>query len=119
MYTTSLDSAPAFGRAELVSRVLLEPGEGVRSALTVTWVEVQPGARQPLHCHAAEQVYVLVRGEGRMLIGDEQVLLTTGSLALVPGDELHGIENTGVDVLTYVSAATPAFRVSDIYVEPS
>jgi mannose-6-phosphate isomerase-like protein (cupin superfamily) len=115
MHTSSRDLAPAFRRDGLVSHVLLEPGERVESALTVTWVEVRPGDGQPLHRHEAEQVYVLVGGRGRMRIGEESAVLTAGDMALVPGGELHGIENTGSEVLVYVSAATPAFKVSEVY----
>ena len=115
MRTSSLALAPAFHRDGLVSRVLLEPGGEPASDLAVTWVEVESGAGQPLHRHAAEQVYVLVRGQGRMRVGDESVELRAGDLALAPGGELHGIENTGDELLVYVSAATPAFRVSELY----
>ena len=42
-----------------------------------------------------------------MKVGDEEQLVTEGSLIYIPPDTLHSIENHSDEVLTYVSAATP------------
>ena len=102
-------------RDGLVSRVLLQAGDVVDSALTVTWVDVRPGASQAAHHHPPEQVYVIVRGQGRMHVGEEEHDVGQGDLIFVPANATHGIRNTGTGTLSYVSAATPAFRVTDLY----
>ena len=94
-------------RDGLVSRILLHRGDLPESQLTVTWVEVAPGSGQRPHSHAPEQVYVIVRGRGRMKVGDEEVVVGEGDLIHIPPETLHGIENLADEVLTYVSAATP------------
>lgn len=99
----------------LLSRALLQEGDLAETALTVTWVEVRPGACQAQHNHAPQQVYVVVTGEGRMGVGDEERDVRRGDLVFVPPGVRHGITNTGSDTLIYVSAATPAFRVTDLY----
>ena len=82
--------------------------------LTVTWVEVDPGASQVLHSHAPEQVYVVVAGEGVMSVADERRAVEAGDLIHVPSHTEHGIENTGEETLEYVSAATPAFPAAEV-----
>lgn len=94
--------------------MLLQRGDA-DSALTVTWVEVPPGAAQAPHRHAPEQVYVVVRGTGRMRVDAALQDVGRGDLILVPSGALHGIENTGDGVLEYLSSATPSFSVTDIY----
>lgn len=118
MFSTRFTDAPTRRAGELVSHILLQRGE-TDSALTVTWVEVASGGRQAPHRHAPEQVYVIVRGKGSMRVNDEVREVGPGDLVLVPSDATHGIENTGEELLEYVSAATPAFRVADHYADPS
>lgn len=91
----------------LVSRMMLGKGDVPGGALTVTWVEVGPGASQRPHDHGPEQVYVVVRGSGRMRVGDEEREVTVGDLVYVPPGATHGIENPSDGPLTYISAATP------------
>jgi mannose-6-phosphate isomerase-like protein (cupin superfamily) len=91
----------------LVSRILLHEGDPPETRLTVTWVEVAPGSGQRLHSHVPEQVYVIVRGRGKMKVGGEEQVVVEGDLIRIPPDTLHGIENASDEVLTYVSAATP------------
>ena len=94
-------------RDGLVSRILWHEGDLPETQLTVTSVEVAPGSGQRLHSHEPEQVYVIVRGRGRMKVGDEELVVVEGDLIHIPPDTLHGIENLADEVLTYLSAATP------------
>ena len=94
-------------RDGLVSRILLHDGDLAETRLTVTWVDVAPGSGQRPHGHAPEQVYVVLRGRGRMRVGDEELVVGEGDLIHIPPGTLHGIENLADEVLTYVSAATP------------
>lgn len=82
--------------------------------LTVTWVDVEPGAHQKLHSHDPEQVYLVVRGEARMTVDDEEREVRAGDLIHVPSNAEHAIKNTGDGILEYISAATPAFDMSDV-----
>lgn len=50
--------------------LLLAEGQFGARRLCVTWVECQPGSQQALHRHLTqEQAYVIVRGQGQMLVG--------------------------------------------------
>ena len=104
-------------RDGLVSRILLHDGDLAETRLTVTWVDVAPGSGQRPHGHAPEQVYVVLRGRGRMRVGDEELVVGEGDLIHIPPETLHGIENLADEVLTYVSAATPTIDWAAFYDE--
>jgi mannose-6-phosphate isomerase-like protein (cupin superfamily) len=84
--------------------------------LSVTWVDVPPGAEQRLHSHEdAEQVYVIVRGQGRMEVAGDVEDVGEGDLVLIPPATDHGIRNDGSEPLAYVSAASPPVSMEELY----
>ena len=119
MFITSKANAQKRERNGLTSFFLLdrrsEVATGVETDLAVTWVTVEPGGRQIPHHHEPEQVYVIVQGEGEMQVGSETQLVHAGDLVYIPSDLEHGIVNRGNDVLTYISAATPPFDLTEAY----
>jgi mannose-6-phosphate isomerase-like protein (cupin superfamily) len=115
VYISDLSTAPKRELDGLVSHILLEEGDAPGGELSVTWVDVEPGGEQKPHSHGPQQVYVITRGQGRMRVGDEERDVSEGHMIFIPPETEHGIVNTGEGVLTYVSAATPAFPVTDLY----
>jgi mannose-6-phosphate isomerase-like protein (cupin superfamily) len=115
MYVKDLSNAPTRELEGLVSHILLEEGDAPGGELSITWVDVAPGAEQPVHSHGPQQVYVIIRGSGRIRVGDDERDVTTGHMVFIPPKTEHGIVNTGKETLTYVSAATPAFPVTEMY----
>jgi mannose-6-phosphate isomerase-like protein (cupin superfamily) len=115
MYVKDLSNAPKRELEGLVSHILLEEGDAPGGELSITWVAVEPGAQQPAHSHAPQQVYVITRGSGRMTVGDDERDVATGHMVFIPPGTEHGIVNTGDEILTYVSAATTAFPVTELY----
>ena len=86
--------------------------------LTVTWVDVPPGAEQRAHSHEeSEQVYVVVRGRGRMTVAGDVEEVGEGDLVFIPPATEHGIVNDGSEPLVYVSAASPAVSMDELYRE--
>ena len=93
-----------------ISYLLLTKGQFGSRHLSVTWVECQPDSQQALHAHPSqEQVYVIVRGYGQMLVGDKQHQVGVGTLIYVPPATPHAIRNIGAELLVYVSATAPPF----------
>ena len=115
VFKRNRSEAPRRERDGLASHILLHAGDLPETRLTVTWVDVGPGSGQIPHSHAPEQVYVVVRGRGKMKVGDEERLVVEGDLIHIPPDTLHGMENISDEVLTYVSAATPALDWEAFY----
>jgi quercetin dioxygenase-like cupin family protein len=72
-------------------------GAKVRGAnITVGWVEIEPGMKNPLHLHPnSEEVLVLMEGELDHSIGDEVHRLTRGSAIVVPANTPHDGRNVG------------------------
>jgi len=84
--------------------------------LTVTWVDVPPGAEQRAHSHPeSEQVYIIVRGRGRMHVAGDVEEVAEGDLVFIPPAAEHGITNHGSEPLIYVSAASPAVSMAELY----
>jgi mannose-6-phosphate isomerase-like protein (cupin superfamily) len=77
--------------------------------LSITRVDVAPGAHQPPHAHEPEQVYTILAGTGTMLVAGERRSVAAGDSIFIPAWAEHGIENSGATVLTYLSACSPAF----------
>ena len=84
--------------------------------IAVTWVDVPPGAEQRSHSHPdSEQVYVIVRGRGRMSVAGDVEEVGEGDLVFIPPSTQHGITNDGTETLMYVSAASPPFSMEELY----
>ena len=108
MIVHNREKCPRRELSGLVSRILLQQGDLPGLGLT-TWVDVAPGAfRQHLHNHPSERVYMTIAGRGTIAVGDERREVAVGGLVYMPPNVIHGIENFSKEVLTYVSAASPA-----------
>jgi len=69
---------------------------------TLVYLEVDPGKRIPLHTHSAEEIFVVIAGEGIVTAGDEQWSASEGAIAVAPAFVPHGWENTGSETLKLV-----------------
>ena len=82
--------------------------------MAITFVEGRPGSEQPLHSHPeAEQVYVIVAGNGLMRVDQEEQEVGPGTLVFIPPGANHAIRNVGSTALTFVSATSPPFRMPE------
>lgn len=115
MFIRSKAAADHRVRSGLVSYFLLEKGDVPEDVLGITWVDVEPGARQRPHNHFQPQVYILTAGAGFMRVGDEEQTVSAGDLIYIPPNAMHGITNTGSEMLSYISAATPTFDLVEAY----
>jgi mannose-6-phosphate isomerase-like protein (cupin superfamily) len=94
----------------------MDAGELGSRHMSVTWLEVPPGASRTLHSHEeSEQVYVVVEGSGKMSVAGDTETLGKGDLVLVPPATDHAIENDGVEVLCCVSVQSPAISVDELH----
>lgn len=103
-------------RGRLRSHFLMDAGDLGSRNMTVTWVDVPPGAEQRAHSHEdAEQVYVVVRGRGRMQVAGDVEEVGEGDLIFVPPAAQHSIRNDGSETLVYVSASSPPVSLAELY----
>jgi quercetin dioxygenase-like cupin family protein len=73
-------------------------GTGTRSTAAVLF-ELEAGAALATHTDSAEEVLLVLEGEGEAHIGDERGILSTGQVAIVPAMAPHGIRNIGETTL--------------------
>lgn len=68
----------------------------------------EPGQEQKSHSHAgSDKVYFVLTGTARIAIGDEERDVATGTAALAPAGQPHGIQNPGPGRLTVLVVMAP------------
>lgn len=83
-------------------------GTGTASTAAVLF-EVEPGNALGTHTDSAEEILLILAGEGEAHVGDERELVSAGQIAVVPAMAPHGIRNTGdttLRVLGFFSSST-------------
>ena len=70
----------------------------------VNIVNFGKGVRNKFHAHSTEQILIITAGKGIVATEDEQILVTTGDVILIPAGEKHW------------HGATPDSEFSHIYV---
>ena len=78
---------------------------------SVTLVRVDVGGVIDLHVHdvETETAYVLA-GEGRLTLGEDEQMLTTGTGITIPPGTPHSLTNTGTESLELYALHMPPFR---------
>jgi len=106
-----------FSNSGVTSRQLLFPENSSSARVTITRVTVRPGARNPPHRHpASEQVWIALRGEGRLqLDGGRTEPFAEGDVARFEDGDLHGFENTGEREFEYLSVTSPPVNFRAAY----
>ncbi|MDX6633589.1 MAG: hypothetical protein QOG26_1594 [Solirubrobacterales bacterium] len=100
----------------LRSHILMDAGELGSRHMSVSWIEVPPGVDQTMHSHEeSEQVYVFVRGSGRMTVAGDTEAVGAGDLVLVPPATDHAIGNDGDADLACLSIQSPPVSVDEVY----
>jgi len=116
MLVRRLEAAPVQEWHRLRSHVLMDAGEMGSRHMSVTWLEVPAGAEQTLHSHEeAEQVYVVVRGNGTMSVAGDTQPVGEGDLILVPPATDHVVANNNDSALAIVSVQSPAVAAAELY----
>jgi len=107
----------SFANGGVTSEQLLFPENSRSQRVTITRVTVAPGAKNPPHAHAAsEQVWVALRGSGRLLLGGAATApFAEGDVVRFAEGDVHGLENTGSVEIVYLSATSPPINFRGAY----
>jgi mannose-6-phosphate isomerase-like protein (cupin superfamily) len=77
--------------------------QGVRSM--EMWVQtIAPGAATPVHCHACEEVILILSGAGECTVAGETFKFGPNSTLIIEPDIVHQIVNTSAEELKLVAA---------------
>ena len=80
--------------------------------ITLSFVDIEPGAQLPEHSHPHEQITYLIAGELDMVIGGEKISLTPGMVHVIPGNTPHSAyARTACKVLDAFSPVREDYRV--------
>lgn len=75
---------------------------------------LSPGAATQPHYHrVTEEVYYLLRGAGRIRVGNEVRVVAPGDGIAIPPGAPHQIKNTGEDDLVFLCCCVPAYTHDD------
>jgi mannose-6-phosphate isomerase-like protein (cupin superfamily) len=111
-----LAEAPIEEWHRLRNRILMDAGELGSRNMSVTWLEVPEGIDQELHSHEeAEQVYIVVSGNGTMTVAGDKQEISEGDLVLVPPATDHSIANGNSSDLCCVSVQSPPVTSSEVF----
>lgn len=103
--------------AGVSSQQLLCPGNSASDRVTITRVTVEPGAIQPRHKHrCSEQIWIALQGECLVLLNDMQAFsIQAGDVVRFDADEIHGLQNTGGEMFTYITVTSPPLDFRSAY----
>ncbi len=95
-------------------RELMHPGLHENRNQSLAEAIVAPRMRTTLHRHrAAEELYHIVAGAGRMMLGDQTFEVRSGDTVAIPPGTAHCVENIGAEPLRILCCCAPAYSHAD------
>ena len=77
--------------------------QGIKSM--EVWVQtIGPGASTPVHCHACEEVIVILSGSGECTVAGTTSKFGSNSTLIIEPDVVHQIVNTSTEEMKLVAA---------------
>jgi quercetin dioxygenase-like cupin family protein len=77
------------------------PGKGAEE-MEVWKSSVAPGKSSSLHSHDSEEIFVIFKGEGEILIGDETIKFKAPAVLIAPAHLKHQFKNTGKEPTDHI-----------------
>lgn len=99
-------------------RVLLDAEFGGAAEQSLAEATLAPGARTRRHYHArTEEIYVVLRGSGRMEVDGDVHDLGAGDAVLIPPGAWHVIQAGEDGELRFLCCCAPAYLDEDTFFE--
>ncbi|HMG32818.1 MAG TPA: cupin domain-containing protein [Blastocatellia bacterium] len=74
---------------------------------------LEPGQQQKPHAHSgADKIYVVLEGEGRFRVGQDEQALMTDQIVLAPSGVDHGVRNDSTSRLVLLVFMAPNPNIS-------
>ncbi len=91
----------------------VEHGDHVECRYSMAWAKVPVGKTTLKHAMKTTEVYWIIKGKGKMHIGDEVEEVGAYDTIYIPPNAIQYIENTGDEELEFICIVDPAWRVED------
>ena len=102
-YFRSLDALTVFSRVK-AAKVDVVPGQHLFVGLNC----FEPGQSQSIHVHAeSDKFYLVLSGKARMVVGDQEREVGSGTLVWAPADLPHGVREALERTVMLVAMAPP------------
>lgn len=75
---------------------------------TAGYVVIEPSGTVPLHTHSNEEVYIFVKGRGKMVVGSEEEIVEAVSAVYIKPNLTHSLQNIGNEELIMIFVYSPA-----------
>ena len=101
------------GDGSLLRELLHPDKDAVAIRYSLAHAKVAPGERTVAHRLTTAEVYYILRGRGRMHIGDESGQVDAGCVVYIPPGAAQYIENAGRSDLVFLCIVDPAWQRED------
>ena len=102
-YFRSIDGAATFAK-DKAAKADLFAGQHLFVGLNC----FEPGQAQQVHVHAgSDKFYLVVSGKASMIVGDEQRVVTAGTVVWAPADVPHGVDVALARTILLVAMGPP------------
>jgi quercetin dioxygenase-like cupin family protein len=75
---------------------------------TAGYVVIQPKGKVPLHAHSNEEIYIFVRGTGKIKVESKEEIVEAFSAIYIEPNTEHLLENIGDDEMIMIFVYSPA-----------
>ena len=80
---------------DLAVRGEFEGYEHGGTAISMIFVDSEPGRGPSLHRHDYDEVFIVQEGQATMTAGDKEIVATAGDIVVVPAGMPHAFVNSG------------------------
>ena len=102
-YFRSVDALTVFSK-EKAAKVDIVPGQHLFVGLNC----FEPGQSQSIHVHAgSDKFYLVLSGKARIVVGDEEREVGSGTLVWAPAELPHGVQEALERTVMLVAMAPP------------
>ncbi|MGH8014149.1 MAG: cupin domain-containing protein, partial [Candidatus Binataceae bacterium] len=96
------NNLPAFEIPGIRHQTIAGKDAGMRT-IEVWRQTIAPGGATPVHRHACEEVIVVLKGSGRLIIEDVATDYGPDSTLIIPSDAVHQLINTGGEAMEAIA----------------
>jgi mannose-6-phosphate isomerase-like protein (cupin superfamily) len=112
-------SAPFITKDGSEIRSILDRTNSGATRQSLAEATLPPGTATDAHRHPrTEEIYYLLRGAGRMTVGQETRPVGPGDGILIPPGTRHQIQNMGPEPLVFLCCCAPPYTHEDTVLEP-